>query len=165
MTEEISRESKISVISFVWLSALSAFFVWLGVKIATHGGYAVVFDKTEYGSIREAILSLSVKCAADIAMFLTVTLAARPVINVSVASAILALRGTALGISAAFCAENAVSSVSVAMIISCAMVSVLLLLYTVLINRIKSGAAVRVGLYLLTTGAVSMMRLLTVMLL
>jgi len=63
-------------------------------------------------------------------------------------------------VCASFCAENAVSSTSVAMIISFAMVSVLILLYTVFINRIRSGAAARLGLYLLTTGAAVLLRIL-----
>ncbi len=160
MTEEITRETKVSVVGFVWLSLVSAFFVWLGVKISAVSGYAVVFDKTEFEGVREMILSLSLRCAADVAMFFIVTIASRPVASVAAASAALSVRGLALGSSAAFCAENAVSSSAVAMIASFAMVSVIMLLYTVFINNIKLGAAARVGLYLLTTGAAAMLRIL-----
>lgn len=164
MTEEISLETKKTAASLAWLIAVSLLFIWLGAKNAAVGGYAVMFDKTEFVSIREAVMSLSVKCAADIAMILAVTLVSKPVVSLAVASAVLGGRGVALGICVAFCAKNAVDTSAVAMVVSFAMVSVLIALYTVLINRIRAGAAVRIGLYLLTTGAASMLRLLPVML-
>ncbi len=164
MTEEIKKETKISVFSFVWFVALSIFFISLGVKISCIGGYSVTFNNYEYESIKDMLVSVSIHCAADIAMFLLITISARPYMTIASASLVLMLRALALGFGASFCAENAVSSVSVAMMISYAMISVLLLLYAIFINRIKSGAAVRLGLYLLTTGAAVLLRALPMML-
>lgn len=164
MTEEMKNETKLTVFSFVWLAALSIFFISLGVRMSDISGYAVTFNKIEYEGVKNMILKVSVECAADVAMFLLIAVSAKPFISLASASGVLMLRGFALGVCAAFCAENAVSSSSVVMIISFAMVSALMLLYTVLINRIRSGAAVRLGLYLLTTGAAVLLRALPMML-
>ena len=163
MTEEMKNETKLTVFSLVWLAALSVFFISLGVRMSDISGYAVTFNKIEYESVKDMILKVSVECAADVAMFLLIALSAKPFLSLASASVILMLRGFALGVCASFCAENAVSAASVAMIISFAMVSALMLLYTLLINRIRSGAAVRLGLYLLTTGAAALLRALPMM--
>jgi len=160
MTEEMKNETKIAVFSFVWLAALSIFFISLGVRMSDISGYAVTFNKIEYESVKDMILKVSLECAADVAMFLLIAVSAKPFVSLASSSLALMLRGFALGVCASFCAENAVSSTSVAMIISFAMVSVLILLYTVFINRIRSGAAARLGLYLLTTGAAVLLRIL-----
>ena len=155
---------KISVFSFIWLSAISLFFVSLGIRLSGETGYTVLFNAVEYESIKDMIVSVSIESAADIAMFLLVTISARPVMSLASASLILILRGLTLGACATFCAENAVSSASVAMMIGYAMVSIVLLLYTVIINRINSGVKVRLVLYLLVTGTAVALRALTMLL-
>lgn len=155
---------KISVFSFIWLSAISLFFVSLGIRLSGETGYTVLFNAVEYESIKDMIVSVSIESAADIAMFLLVTISARPVMSLASASLILILRGLTLGACATFCAENAVSSASVAMMIGYAMVSIVLLLYTVIINRINSGVKVRLALYLLVTGTAVALRALTMLL-
>ena len=160
----MKAESKIFALSFVWLIAVSVFFMWLGVRMPVDGGRIVAFEEISFDSARDMVMSMALKCMADLSMFLLISLTSRPLINVFVASAMMAFRGIALGISSAYCAENAVGAASVVMIISFAMISALLLIYTLIINRVKSGVAVRVGLYLIATGAAVMLRLLPMML-
>ncbi len=164
MTEENRNQTQISVFSFVWLAAISLFFVSLGVKLSGESGYTIVFDTVKYESIKDMIISVSLECAADIAMFLLVTVSVKPFVSLASSSLILVFRGITLGTCATFCAENAVNSASVAMIISYAMITVILLLYTVVTNRITAGVKVRLVLYLLVTGTAVALRALPMLL-
>lgn len=164
MTEENRNQTKISVFSFVWLVVISLFFVSLGIKLHGESGYTIAFDTVKYENIKDMIMSVSLECMADIAMFLLVTVSAKPVVSLVTASLVLVFRGVTLGTCATFCAENAVNSASVAMIISYAMISAILLLYTVAVNRINSGVNVRLVLYLLVTGTAVALRVLPMLL-
>ena len=164
MTETVKNQNQISVFSFVWLVVISVFFVSLGIKIPGESGYTVLFDAISFKSIKDMILSISFDCATDIVMFLLVTISAKPLVSIALSSLVLVFRGITLGAGATFCAENAVDSASVAMIISYAMVSIILLLYTVLINRMNIGAKVRLVLYLLVTGTAVALRALPMLL-
>ncbi len=158
MTEENKNQTKIIIFSFIWLAAISVFFVSLGIRLNGESGYAVSFNTVRYEGVKEAIMSVAMYCAIDIAMFLLITISVKPLVSLSFASVIMMLRGLALGACATFCAENAVSAASVAMLISYAVISVLLLIYTVMVNRVNAGAGVRLVLYLLVTGTAVILR-------
>ncbi len=165
MTEEAKNKTLFRVFSLVWLVAMSIFFISVGLKLCISSGYTVVYEKNQYESVREMILGMSLECAVDVASFLLITIAYKAYTSVAISSVILALRGLSLGIGASFCAENAVSSNTVVLLISFAMVSALMIIYTVFSNGTKLTVAARCAIYLIVTGAAAIIRLLPTMLL
>ncbi len=164
MTEEIKNKPQISILYFVWLAAVSAFCVSIGLKLSEMNGYIILFNRIQYDGLREMILKLSAECAADVASFLIITIASRPYASTAASSVIIALRGFSIGTCASFCAENAVSAASVAVIISYAMVSFLMMLYSVFVSRVDCGWQMRLLAYLLVTGTAALLRVLPMLL-
>lgn len=164
MTGQIKSKPQNSIICFVWLLAISIFSISVGLKLTGLAGQTIVFDSIGYHSLREAIVGLSIRCAADVASFLLITIASKPYASMALSSVILAMRGVSLGACSSFCAVNAISDASVAMIISFALVSLLMLLYAVFVSRAKLGFCLHLLIYFLITGASALLRLLPVML-
>ena len=165
MTKGLKNKTQLMIFCFVWLVALSIFFISIGSKVAMPSGYTVVFDKTEYSNTKDLMVGMALKSFLDIAAVFLITVAYRSYLSVVISSVILAMRGISLGACTSFCAENAVSSVSVVMIVSFALVSLLILIYTVFLNRVSLGIVARLGAYFLVTGAVTLIRLLPLLLL
>ena len=164
MTGRIKSKPQNSIICFVWLLAVSIFSISVGLKLTCLAGQTIAFDKVGYDSIKEAIVGLSVRCAVDVVSFLLITVASKPYASVALSSVILVMRGVALGASASFCAVNAISAASVAMMISFALVSLLMLIYAVFVSGSRLGFCLHLLIYLLVTGAAALLRLLPVML-
>ncbi len=160
MAEKINLENKKTVLFTVWLVSVTAVFLWLGVKESPMGGNTVKFDGVSLSGVREALVGLSVNCGRELLVFLAVTLASRPIASILAASVVLAVRGLALGTAAAFCSVNSVPANSVAVMLSYAMISVLIIIYTVIRSRGDCDKAVLTGLYFIMTGAAVLLKML-----
>lgn len=159
MAEEKNGNSRKTVFNVCWLIALFVGCMLAGMNIPVSSGNSVVFSKIVEMSISDIFVVLAEKCVGDIAAFVLISLTYSK-IRILAASLVISWRSIAFGIASAFCAANSVPMVSVAMMMSYSMVSVMITIYAIVLEKCEDDKRVLFAVYFLVTGASVLLRIL-----
>lgn len=147
---------------------IAAFLICIavGTYLGGDGGAAVHLDNPFHDDASFFFTCAQI-CFWDIVQALLIGVGAGQRLYVPVATAVGALRGASLGAAVSFCTKNALPGAAVGMTVSFGAVSVLLLCYGIVMDRIASetGFLYRLLCYFAVTGAVTLLRLLPYVLL